>query len=194
MIISQKNITIQCFLTRSNHTILFGDWSNENLKFLNDIKLSFILISSFQSAKLRSSTRLPTTVIVNETTFERNNYPMINVGIKISSTIELQKMLEGFKNSVWWNHEASILVFNKNFRNNCKLPDLFINIAWKMNLLNIMYLCYKWNKQLSLYSFNPYSRSAPKYWNIIESTSMNQFTLLKFEADAFNDADCKWPI
>lgn len=181
----QKNIVDQCFANQGHPMILLGTWSSEDLKYVNKMELPFILITSFESNELKNYERLPMSIVINETTFERLNYPVTNVGIKISSMTELQKMLRGFRSSIWWNHEALVLIINQDIENRCNSPDLFIDAAWNMNLLNVMYLCHEEDLQLSLYSFNPYGKIAPKFWKVI-SRSTDRFALMKFKNNTLN--------
>lgn len=172
----------KCFMKKSHYKLLLGHWYTQDLKYINEFMLPIISLTTFELSNLRKYKMLPMSTEITKIFFERKNYPMAAVGIKTSSTTGLQKILEGFKNSIWWNHEASVLIFNEN---NCDSPYLFIDLVWNINLLNVMYLCYESNKQLSIYSFNPYSRSTSKFWDIM-SESTDRITLLKLKTKIFD--------
>lgn len=99
---------------------------------------------------------------LNEMHLSRKNDPATSAFIVVSSNTTLAMILEGMKNSIWWNHEARFLIVNENFDNGCEVANLFFSTVWAFNILSAIYLCYNSDRQLMLYAFNPYTSLAPK--------------------------------
>lgn len=102
---------------------------------------------------------------INELHLSRPNNPATSAVIAISSNTNLSMILEGMRNSIWWNPEALFLIVNKNLANGCNMAELFLKTVWAFNILSAIYMCYNLKNQAMLYTFNPYNNLAPKFWN-----------------------------
>lgn len=98
-------------------------------------------------------------------------------------TIEfLEQTLYRLKKSLWWNIEGFFFIKNVQTVNSCELAHSFFEIIWKFNILNVVFLCDDAKFGISLYSFNPYTPVAPKFFRILDNYEQNNgylFTLLK---------------
>lgn len=98
---------------------------------------------------------------------------MTSALIVTSSNTNLTTILEDMKNSIWWNHEAFFLIVNKNFENGCDIAHAISSAVWDFNILSAVYLCNDFNKQLVLYTFNPYTSLAPTFWNRVQTDHLS---------------------
>lgn len=124
--------------------------------------------------------RLRETYILNETHVSQKIIPATGVVIVLSSTEILATILRDMKESIWWNHEALLLIINEN-ANSCQMARVFLRTLWDFNILWATYLCRKRTNQLSLYTFNPYSSLAPIFWRKVDDgiLSSENFTLFE---------------
>lgn len=102
---------------------------------------------------------------INELHLRKKNDPITGAVIAASSNATLSLILEGMSNSIWWNHEALFLIINKDLDNGCNIADLFLGTVWAFNILSAIYVCYNLDNHPTLYTFNPYTSLAPKFWN-----------------------------
>lgn len=112
------------------------------------------------------------TYMINETYFDIKNYPVESVTMTISSNTIILTILENVSKSIWWNTKAKFLIINENPENSCDMAREVLKTAWAFNILSVVYLCKAVNDQLFLYSFNPYSNLAPKYWNRVRKDTL----------------------
>lgn len=61
------------------------------------------------------------------------------------------------------------------------MAQLFLEIAWSLNVLSAIYLCETINHQILLYTFNPFSNLAPEFWHIVRKDTFtnDSWTLLE---------------
>ena len=103
---------------------------------------------------------------LNETIISQKNYPTSFVVIETMNVNIFTMVLDGIRNSIWWNHAACYLVVNRNSEPSCQMVATFSNIFWSYNIVSGLYLCKKENNDIAVYTFNPYSNIAPKFWRL----------------------------
>lgn len=108
-------------------------------------------------------------------------YPASNFIIIVSFTETLNKIFEQLRNSIWWNHEAPCMIVNTNSAGSCQKARSLLSTAWDFNILFVVYVCRDVYNQVLFYTFNPYTRIAPGFWNVIQAnyTSDDPWTLLE---------------
>ena len=102
-------------------------------------------------------------VVTSEIPYRLQNF------VVIASTPEsLKRNLQGIKNSVWWNHMASVLIIDSPtpLDHGCSKAFEILSTAWKMNLLHAKFLCHHESKGPLIYSYNPYTEQAPLPWQL----------------------------
>ena len=117
----------------------------------------------------------------DEIHFSRMNIPATSVIIIISSSDYLKITLFQFENSIWWNHNAKFLIMNFSV-DGCKNAYAVLSVVWTFRILKALYLCMDQDNQIVLYTFNPFSASAPTLWEGIASpaTPKKDWTLLQY--------------
>lgn len=125
----------------------------------------------------------------------KKKYPGTNFVITAHSNSSLSLALEMLKESVLWNHEGFFLIVCKNFEDRCRTARSFLRLAWSFKLLSVTLLCYEEKDALQVYTFNPFARLAPKFWNIDEAGEekgkSTRWTLLKKSVNALVNVSCK---
>ena len=132
---------------------------------------STTIVSSFWSHEIQAVTLVeensrsmtPADVVTSEIPYRLQNF------VVIASTPEsLQRNLQGMKNSVWWNHMASVLIIDSPtpLDHGCSKAFEILSTAWKMNLLHAKFLCHHKSKGLLIFSYNPYTNQAPFPWQL----------------------------
>lgn len=120
---------------------------------------------------------------LSEEGIRRKFYYTTKVVIELSSHTKLALVLKDMKQSIWWNHEAHFLVVNTNSDNGCQVPYGLLNILWVYNVLNAVYLCGDLNKQLFVYTLNPYANLAPIFWKSVQTGPESDSTFFKHDFD-----------
>lgn len=123
--------------------------------------------------------RLRRLYAVNGTYVSRRNFPATGIVIMIAADINLGSILLRIKNSIWWNHEAKILLIN-NAADGCQNANTFLQMLWTYNVLSAIYLCNELNSDVAMYTFNPYSKRAPIFWKQVQgNSSLNVWTMFE---------------
>lgn len=128
---------------------------------------------------------------INESHFSRKNYPATGIVIVTPSNTILSIILEDMRNSIWWNHEARFLIAYQDVDNGCHMARLVLSTVWAFNILSAVYLCFNPNSQLMLYTFNPYTSLAPKFWNKVQDDdSLNKrWTLFRHSFESLQSLE-----
>ena len=194
-------ITVSFFMIRIENYFLF------NIKFyfkVNIVEYCFqetigptmVIKSQYESDSvplISFHEKLPSAILLtsNITTISKSTLyknlikseesPLSSVIITVSNIEKFKTVLEDLKKSMWWNSNARYLIINDNVENSCKMSRLFLNITWSFKILPVAYLCVDKNKQIHLYTFNPYSRFAPVFWQTISNYNLENasWTLMK---------------
>lgn len=116
---------------------------------------------------------------LNEAYIDQISYPAQSVIIIVPSNATLPLVLQNMKNSIWWKHQAMFFIFNNNVDNSCHMARALLKTVWAFNILSAVYLCRTVNNQMILYTFNPYSNSAPTFWRNVENKSNESWTLFE---------------
>lgn len=66
--------------------------------------------------------------------------------------------------SIWWNIHGFFIIKRIQTIGSCKFAYSFLQTVWQFNILNAIFLCNDFNYGIRFYTFNPYSRTAPKVW------------------------------
>lgn len=170
----QANLIKNCSGERTKRVILAGSWNEDASLLFQQIfstPLPVQLIRLYQD----STFPLPKDIEIVHLTEEivrRKSYIATSCVIITTSNATLSLSLEALRVSSSWNTKAFFLVVNKNFEEGCETARSLLHTVWVFNVLSAALLCRHSSGQMYLYTFNPYTRSAPKFWNAIESIDM----------------------
>ena len=83
--------------------------------------------------------------------------------VTASSSTTFEQVINTIKNTIWWDHMGSYIIINQS-RKGCSNAYKIIWTAWNMNLLHAKFICSHWTNILLIYSYNPFTRQAPRPW------------------------------
>lgn len=178
-----------CFIKERESTIFYGNWSEGD---------SVILRSSFSSITPKPLIKLNSNdvfighkaprrdYVLNKAQFSAQNEPITSAVISISTNEGLATALEGLKHSIWWNYEALFLLVNERWHDSCFEAYDFLKTMWSFHVLSAIYFCRDSFQQLFIYTFNPYTDAAPKFWSTRETGFglLENWTLFQHSLDA----------
>ena len=118
--------------------------------------------------------------IIEESNVTRVDHPGNSFVIFASSISILSSRLTFLRESLWWCSNGFFLVINNNF-DGCKVAGSFLHVLWMFNILQTIFLCYNFEYQLELYTFNPYNNFAPKLWHLISSEKWETHSWVLFK-------------
>ena len=101
--------------------------------------------------------------------------------IFILNEIELASIDLNFykiRNSIWWNSYGYYFIKNIYRPGSCDDAFLFLKIAWKFDLLAVIFMCFDSFSQIQMYTFNPFTNYAPKPWKQIQTYHQTAIHLL----------------
>lgn len=178
----------KCSVNQSNHVVILANSSNPFLK------------SQIRKAGVLSLVGLnySETVSVNEYGFktERSSFEYFEAVprpfpaefflITQFDLSFLSRALENLRKSVWWNVYGSFIIQSPNKVDSCQDAYSYLRIIWKFNILNVIYICLDSNLHLQLYTFNPYSQTAPIRWSKVQSVVQENghpLTIFKYSSE-----------
>ncbi|OXU22962.1 hypothetical protein TSAR_014996, partial [Trichomalopsis sarcophagae] len=100
-------------------------------------------------------------------------YPASTDIVAVSRANRLEKILKYLKDSIWCNHERNFIIVNSNGVDSCQMFCSFLTITWIYNMMYVLYFCTSSNGTFMLYTFNPFTDSAPISWNKVQDQSLN---------------------
>ena len=106
---------------------------------------------------------------LNDTIVGRINYPTTSTIIITSNIKNFTPVLDKMKSSIRWNHAAYYLIVNRNSKNGCWMASHFLSIIWSYKILSAIYVYENLKNEIFLYTFNPYSNIAPRFWDEIHT-------------------------
>lgn len=64
-----------------------------------------------------------------------------------------------------------------------------LSTVWSFNILFAVYLCHNTHDQSVIYTFNPYAKTAPEFWNVIQAnySLVETWTLLEHKIAPFSE-------
>jgi hypothetical protein len=84
--------------------------------------------------------------------------------IEASNPTILELILYKLKYSEFWNINAFFLIKNIENFNSCNTMYSFINIVWKFNILNVIFICRHLSYKIGFYTYNPYNEIPLRFW------------------------------
>ncbi|OXU26795.1 hypothetical protein TSAR_005157 [Trichomalopsis sarcophagae] len=173
-----------CCLNEKKITILLIDEMDEDFFVPNLSRNNFAFISFFGNEVLQKHKRLRDVYVLDDVNVRQVVYPVTTAIVAVSRANRLEKILEDLKNSIWWNHEANFIIVNSDDINSCQMARTFLTITWTYKMMYVLYLCMS-SKGILLYTFNPFTDSAPNGWIKIQNESLNNYwTLYENSLDA----------
>ena len=156
----------QCFSDHSQAIVIIGNWSNHisNKFFFHLFTNPVVLLDS--NTIVNADCSKPE---INRYKYELE--PFINpLSAEKFIVYELdQQFLESslskLRSSRWWNVYAFFLIKNIQMDNSCQDAYFYLKTVWKFNILNVIFMCNDSYHGLMLYTYNPYTMAAPKFWN-----------------------------
>ncbi|CAD6237356.1 GSCOCG00002269001-RA-CDS [Cotesia congregata] len=114
--------------------------------------------------------------------------------ISTDSTSGLQKMLHQIKKSKWWNSFGHFIILDKsNGPQHCDQASEFLDIAWRMDLINTVFICVNSEDKVIIYNYNPYNNWTMNGWtldNVITKSDNNNWFLYERDSASANFSNC----
>lgn len=184
----KENVIKFCFNEVKKNFIFMSDNETDDFFVLRLLHPSMTPMYMFETNKnaIFQTHKRYRNYSLNEEHLAKKNDPVTTAVIFASSNDILTMILQDLRDSVWWNHEAFFLIINKNSDNSCRLARLFLSTTWAFNILSATYICHDSDSQLILYTFNPYTSLAPKFWNEIrtDNVSNKYWTLFEHQVES----------
>jgi hypothetical protein len=74
--------------------------------------------------------------------------------------------------SIWWNPLAFYAIIDTGI-SICNQPESYLSITWQSDLERSSFFCVDSDKTNAVYTFNRYGNPAPKSWQVVESSLLN---------------------
>lgn len=95
--------------------------------------------------------------------------------INLNSQKKLEIILQNLRTTPWWNIRGLSIIFDFTTAHSCYNAYDYLRLMWNMDLLDSIFICFKPDNIVMLYTYNPYANYAPKPWKLVEQqTSENR--------------------
>ncbi|XP_044588669.1 uncharacterized protein LOC123267848 [Cotesia glomerata] len=106
------------------------------------------------------------------------NTPVPSIIMILSSPAAMEHVLV---NEAWRNFNQYFIILDGNNGNGCISAQSFLMEAWKNDILNVVFICLDHQNQVpKIYSFNPFTNSAPMSWmkiSVVSAINNHSWTL-----------------
>ena len=170
----------KCFPDYNKSIILSGNWTN--------YKKRFVFLSFFQPIYLLGIDETDTletykTQIKRYNLHDHDTTEISRFGAKKFVVDEIninafELVINKLKYSKWWNIHGFFLIKYTDTFNSCKFYSYWLTKIWEFDVSNAVFLCQNSFFEICLFTFNPYSAKAPKFWQNIESVRQKNGHLL----------------
>ncbi|XP_057326112.1 uncharacterized protein LOC130668070 [Microplitis mediator] len=126
-----------------------------------------------------------TSIMIIDDDFETNNIQLYNPAyptylLSADSIVKPRSLISNLQSSSWWNIISHFFVIETR-ENLCKDSSKVLQLLWKADLLSSFYICSDSNNKTMVYTFNPFTRRAPNYWEEVDTIDKpnDKWTLYK---------------
>lgn len=169
---------------KQGSTVLINDWDDENFAPSNLFFTPTIPVNLFsidENPVFEKHPRFRKVYALNETHVSHKGYPATSFNIFVSSIGLVEQILKRGRNSIWWNHKAFFLFINTSLNNSCQVAYEIPSTVWSFKILSAVYVCHDLHSRIMPYTFNPYAKLAPQFWNVVQADHVLRKTCALFE-------------
>lgn len=149
--------------------VINGDADRNVIKSIRDLETAVILQNSSADLKLKLKNKVDLFVVAAQDSV-------------------LTKILHVFKQSPWWNIMTPFFVLSET-ESGCLSAKIIFKKLWKMDLLKCYFICFDSQEKVFIYTFNPYSNSAPAQWEIFEEVT-EDFNYMAIFSRPYDKGNC----
>ena len=169
----------QCFSDISQAIVIIGNWDNHvsNKFSFHLFSNPVVLIDNKKDVKYYKSKINPYKYDLRTSI---NPLPIEKFIVYELDQQFLESSLSKLRSSRWWNVYAFFLIKNIQMHNSCQNAYFYLKTVWKINILNVIFMCNDSYHGLMLFTYNPYTMAAHKFWNksrVIVENNGNPFVL-----------------
>lgn len=155
--------------------------------------MSFYAIGLEENLHFRKHKRLKNVYKMSIAVIRTKKYPGNTFVIMMYNLEILSKSLTILKKSLLWNHEGDFLIISNNIENGCQNVRSALELVWSYHILSATFLCYNKYESTKIYTFNPYTDFAPKFWSVSRQSTETKrnWTLFYRTLDSSLKNTCK---
>lgn len=174
----QEELVQKCFISEEKLLVIVNEGIDE--KLINNLHRSeeaaiVSIVFSKLSVEDSYSTALKNGNWFQTGKYYRDQWKSKGFLVSALSAVNLQEKLEKLKYTRWWNSAGYFLIFEETIEtlasnsiikpSGCSNAYDYLSLAWKYNILSVVFLCKEVDESLMMYSFDPFGHdSAPSPW------------------------------
>ncbi|KAJ8675304.1 hypothetical protein QAD02_011090 [Eretmocerus hayati] len=93
--------------------------------------------------------------------------PARSVMMIFQADTNITKLLDEFRNSIWWRHDAPYLLIDGSENRSCARANEVLTHLWTFKILNAIFLCTKPANRPRILTLNPYGSIFPNSWRAL---------------------------
>ncbi|KAJ8675310.1 hypothetical protein QAD02_011096 [Eretmocerus hayati] len=183
-----SHIADQCF-SDSGTVVLSNESLNQSVSSMLNSNIPINIFTTDKDSPMRKHLRHKNVFKLNEEIVRNLTEPARSVIIIDQVDMNITKLLDEFRNSIWWRHDAPYLLIDGSEDNSCARANEVLTELWTFKILNAIFLCLKSANHPRILTLNPYGSISPNPWRALGKLKSGQqnVTLLQYNLRT-NDA------
>ncbi|KAJ8675312.1 hypothetical protein QAD02_011098 [Eretmocerus hayati] len=176
-----KHIADQCF-SDSGTVVLSNESSNQSVFSMLDLSTPMNIFTTDEDSPMKKHLRHKNVFKLNEEIVRNLTEPARSVMVIVQADTNITKLLDEFRSSIWWRHDAPYLLIDGSENRSCARANEVLTELWTFKILNAIFLCTKPANRPRILTLNPYGSIFPNSWKALGKLNSEQqnVTLLQY--------------
>ncbi|KAJ8675337.1 hypothetical protein QAD02_011123 [Eretmocerus hayati] len=176
-----EHIAHQCF-SDSGTLALSNESLNQSVSNMLDLPMPMNIFRTGKDSPMKKHFRHKNVFKLNEEIVRNLTESARSVIMMVQVDMNITKLLDEFRNSIWWRHDAPYLLIDGSEDQSCARANEILTTLWTFKILNAIFLCKKPANRPRILTLNPYQSTFPHSWKALENVdaSKQSITLLLY--------------
>ncbi|KAJ8679934.1 hypothetical protein QAD02_015721 [Eretmocerus hayati] len=176
-----SHIANQCF-GDSGTLVLSKETLNQSVSSMLNLPNPINIFMENEDSPMRKHLRHRSIFKINEEIVKNLTEPVSSVIMIVQEDTNVTKLMDEFRNSIWWRHDAPYLLIGGSEDKSCARANEFLATLWTFEILNAIFLCTKPANRSRILTLNPYRSIFPSSWETVGKVNSGQqnVTLLQY--------------
>ncbi|KAJ8675292.1 hypothetical protein QAD02_011079 [Eretmocerus hayati] len=181
-----KHIADQCF-SDSGTVVLSNESLNQSVSSMLNSNIPINIFTTDKDSPMRKHLRHENVFKLNDEIMRSLTEPARSVIMIVQADTNITELLDGFRNSIWWRHDAPYLLIEGSENRSCARANELLTTLGTFDILNAIFLCTKPADHPRLLILNPYGSSFPDSWKALGKLNFGpqNITLLQYNSGDF---------
>ncbi|KAJ8675336.1 hypothetical protein QAD02_011122 [Eretmocerus hayati] len=179
-----SHIADQCF-SDSGTVVLSNESLDQSVSSMLNLPIPMNIFTIDKESPMRKHFRHKNVYKLNDEIVRNLTEPPRSVMVIVQADTNITKLLDEFRNSIWWRHDAPYLLIDGSEDKSCARASEVLTELWTFKILNAIFLCTNPPNRLRILTLNPYQSIFPTSWKAVGKVNSEQqnVTLLQYSLE-----------